>query len=89
MLPLTGLFLECSLIGFAVNQQGIAYVANAGEEARFVNTADGWLIRYPIWQEARPRRIDLQRLTNQAGNVNLRIVLDQWQEKSVTGGGAG
>jgi outer membrane lipoprotein LolB len=45
-------------------------------------TADGWQLRYVTWiQEAgeiRPKRLDLQRYTPQAGAVSLKIIIDQW-----------
>ena len=85
-LPIAG--LRTWLQGFATDARGAPYVASAtaiGDDA-FVNTADGWLIHYTVWDgagdasaRARPRRIDLQRLTSQAGNVVLRMVLDTWQ----------
>ncbi|MES2831224.1 MAG: outer membrane lipoprotein LolB [Pseudomonadota bacterium] len=82
-LPISG--LRDWLQGFALDQRGMRYVASADRngDAAFVNTMDGWLIRYPTWEEGHPRRIDLQRLTSEAGQVNLRIVLDQWQERPV------
>lgn len=51
-----------------------------------VLTTDGWRIRYPAWQageppanDAHPKRIDLERSTMQAGDIAIRIVLDNWQ----------
>lgn len=70
---------------------------NAAGDAAYVKTADGWLIHYPLWEAgipnapgtdaaaspaARPKRIDLQRQTTQAGKVALRIVIDQWQPQT-------
>lgn len=89
-LPLAG--LRDWLQGFAVNAQGTPYVATAAAvgDAAYVKTADGWLIHYPVWDDstdtaasvaARPKRIDLQRTTSQAGNVQLHIVIDQWQPR--------
>ena len=85
-LPIAG--LRTWLQGFATDAGGASYVARAnalGDDA-FVNTANGWLIHYTTWDgangpggDARPRRIDLQRLTSQAGNIVLRIVVDTWQ----------
>lgn len=87
-LPIAG--LRTWLQGFATDARGAPYVASAtaqGDDA-FVNTADGWLIHYTTWDgvdspvgDARPRRIDLQRQTSQAGNIALRIVLDTWQPR--------
>ena len=78
-LPVAG--LRDWLQGFATSEHGLRHVASetASGDAAYVKTADGWLIHYPTWENARPRRIDLQRLTSQAGNVSLRIVIDQWQ----------
>ncbi|MFZ6750492.1 lipoprotein insertase outer membrane protein LolB [Undibacterium sp. Ren11W] len=45
-------------------------------------TADGWQLRYVSWiqenGEIRPKRLDLQRYTPQAGDVSLKIIIDQW-----------
>ncbi|WP_295760182.1 lipoprotein insertase outer membrane protein LolB [Undibacterium sp.] len=45
-------------------------------------TADGWQLRYVTWiqetGEIRPKRLDLQRYTPQAGAVSLKIIIDQW-----------
>jgi outer membrane lipoprotein LolB len=45
-------------------------------------TADGWTLRFVNWvvenQIERPKRVDLARLTTQAGQVSLRIVVDEW-----------
>lgn len=87
-LPIAG--LRTWLQGFATDARGAPYVASAsalGDDA-FVNTVDGWLIHYTTWDGTEstdgaphPRRIDLQRLTTQAGNIALRIVLDAWQPR--------
>lgn len=60
--------------------------ASGGTEA--VLTADGWRIRYPAWQagelpanDTYPKRIDLERSTVQAGDIAIRIVLDNWQPR--------
>jgi len=48
-------------------------------------TDDGWRIRYDSWQsdgtEPYPKRIDLERQTDGAGTVAIRIVLDSWQPR--------
>ena len=84
-LPVSG--LHEWLQGFATDSQGLRRVARAEAvgDAAYLKTADGWLLHYPTWETdagpvgARPKRIDLQRMTSQAGNVSLRIVIDQWQ----------
>ena len=47
-------------------------------------SADGWRLRFPTWEDgapARPRRIDLARSTEQAGDVALRLVIDSFQPR--------
>lgn len=47
-------------------------------------SADGWRLRFPAWEDgtpARPRRIDLARSTEQAGDVALRLVIDSFQPR--------
>lgn len=47
-------------------------------------SADGWRLRFPAWEDgvpARPRRIDLARSTEQAGEVALRLVIDSFQPR--------
>lgn len=77
-LPISG--LRGWLQGFAVDASGKPFTANS--QATEVATRDGWRIRYPAWQEDaeqnRPRRIDLERSTAQAGDVSIRIVIDNW-----------
>lgn len=43
--------------------------------------AQGWKLRYATWHEqpSFPKRIDLQRYTSQAGDISIRIVIDQWK----------
>lgn len=71
------------LQGFAVDRAGQPFVATP-QDAEVI-TRDGWRIRYANWQSAapstqqRPKRIDLARFTEQAGDVTIRIVIDTWQ----------
>lgn len=80
-LPLSG--LRDWLQGFAVDAADRRFVA--AQEGAKVTTRDGWRIQYPTWQDdadpaqRRPKRIDLERTTAQAGEVALRIVIDSWQ----------
>lgn len=81
-LPVAG--LRSWLQGFATDHAGIDFVATPTAED--VTTPEGWRIRYANWQSdtnsllpIRPKRIDLSRLTAQAGNVSIRIVIDTWQ----------
>jgi outer membrane lipoprotein LolB len=78
-LPVAG--LRDWLQGFALDAAGQRFVATPA--ASEVTTADGWRLRYPGWDNDtaayRPRRIDLARATEQAGDVSIRIVIDTWQ----------
>lgn len=72
------------LQGFALDAGGRRFVATPLNDT--VTTADGWRIRYVAWQhndarpgQIRPRRVDLARMTPQAGEVSIRIVIDSWQ----------
>lgn len=82
-LPVSG--LRNWLQGFATDANGQAFIASPANAN--VTTADGWRIHYASWQDEgqpqtqqqRPKRIDLERQTEQAGKVMIRIVLDNWQ----------
>lgn len=80
-LPVAG--LRDWLQGFGIDANGQRFaVSSAGP--REVTTGDGWRITYDAWEQeaggvSRPRRIDLERDTDQAGPVALRIVIDAWQ----------
>jgi outer membrane lipoprotein LolB len=82
-LPVSG--LRNWLQGFGIDQHGQEFVATPAGQRTFI-TRDGWQIIYENWQQPdggtsapRPRRIDLQRMTEQAGPVEMRIVIDEWQ----------
>ncbi|WP_151448049.1 lipoprotein insertase outer membrane protein LolB [Lacisediminimonas profundi] len=81
-LPVSG--LRSWLQGFVSTAAGIPVAASPiGQTA--LTSADGWRIVYSSWTEdestfaMRPRRIDLLRNTPEAGEVELRIVIDTWQ----------
>jgi outer membrane lipoprotein LolB len=79
-LPISG--LRTWLQGFGVDATGNRFVATT--QANEVATRDGWRVRYAAWEESqpaqsRPKRIDLDRPTAQAGDVSIRIVVDSWQ----------
>jgi len=80
-LPVSG--LRDWLQGFVSDTDGRRFVASPATDAVNVTTRDGWRLYYPIWHEdgeqKRPRRIDLERSTIQAGEVAIRIVVDAWQ----------
>lgn len=81
-LPVAG--MRSWLQGFAVDSAGQRVIASP--ENPDIVTRDGWRIHYANWQESaapsslgRPKRIDLARYTEQAGDVSIRIVIDTWQ----------
>lgn len=79
-LPVAG--LRDWLQGFALDARGMRFVATPAIPQ--VTTHDGWHLRYANWQSEdatppRPKRIDLGRFTEQAGDVSIRIVIDSWQ----------
>ncbi|HJW53848.1 MAG TPA: lipoprotein insertase outer membrane protein LolB [Burkholderiaceae bacterium] len=80
-LPISG--LRQWLQGFAVDANGRRFVATPSSSA--VTTRDGWRIRYVSWESdtpsapLRPKRIDLERHTAQAGDISIRIVIGTWQ----------
>ncbi len=81
-LPVSG--LRSWLQGYAIDDSNLAFIASPSNAK--VTTSDGWHIQYQSWQDDpqattpnRPKRIDLERQTEQAGKVMIRIVLDHWQ----------
>jgi outer membrane lipoprotein LolB len=79
-LPISG--LRDWLQGFGTDSKGLRFVANPRDPEAKLNTLDGWDIRYASWQDEggrnRPKRIDIERSTLQAGPVAIRIVIDSW-----------
>lgn len=75
-LPMAG--MRNWLQGYAINQQGQRAAVPTHEQSL---PADGWDLHFVSWQQEAehvyPKRIDLQRQTTQAGEVKLRIVIDQ------------
>ncbi len=73
-MPITG--MRDWLQGFVRNPQGQRAAVATSNDATIAS--DGWQLRYASWQDdfTLPKRIDLHRYTQQAGNVALRIVID-------------
>jgi outer membrane lipoprotein LolB len=67
------------LQGYALNQHGQRASISAQDSGPML--ADGWQLHFVSWQQEAehiyPKRIDLARSTTQAGEVKLRIVIDQ------------
>ena len=83
-LPVSG--LREWLQGFALDNSGRRFVVTPSADQ--ITSPDGWRIRYASWvndnpppSQGRPKRIDLARSTEQAGEVSLRIVIDTWQPR--------
>jgi outer membrane lipoprotein LolB len=80
-LPLAG--MRYWLQGFGSDRLVLPFNATQRDSEFPLTTIDGWLIRYPVWQDeggpSRPKRIDLARSTAHAGDVAIRIVIDTWQ----------
>lgn len=87
-LPIAG--LRDWLQGFGADANGKRFNISPASDSSVTNitTADHWLIQYVGWQTADgsagaansyPKRIDLTRNTEQAGQVAIRIVLDSSQ----------
>jgi outer membrane lipoprotein LolB len=81
-LPVSG--LREWLQGFATDSTKQPFAASP-QGPDTVLTRDGWRIRYASWQggdassPAWPKRIDLTRSTAEAGDVSIRIAIDDWQ----------
>jgi outer membrane lipoprotein LolB len=82
-LPIAG--LRHWLQGFGTDADGRQFVALPANSRAVHVTRDGWRIRYADWEadaaSMRPKRIDLQRATDQAGEVSIRIAIDTWQTR--------
>lgn len=82
-LPIAG--LRDWLQGFTVDAQGGLQTISVNNTAA-VRTADGWTLQYAAWDNAdaanpHPKRIDLTRQTTEAGEVAMRLVIDEWQPR--------
>lgn len=81
-LPVSG--LREWLQGMVTLASGRRVAAGPQDDGGEIVSADGWRLRYPAWEstdQPRPRRIDLARSTEQAGEVVLRLVIDSFQPR--------
>lgn len=80
--PLPVAHLQNWLQGFVKDDSGPLRAVQPDGHQR-LRTADGWQLQYANWQLepplAHPKRIDLERDTQEAGRVAIRIVVDSWQ----------
>ncbi len=80
-LPVVG--LRDWLQGFVTDKQGKRQPI-AMEDTSAFPTNDGWTLQYPTWntsdaEHPHPKRIDLMRHTTEAGDVAIRLVIDEWK----------
>lgn len=80
-MPVDG--LRYWLQGFFRDSDGGLQRASPDERQNF--RSDGWQVRYVSWQRNAaiqyPKRVDLERSTAEAGDIHLRLVIDDWQER--------
>lgn len=80
-LPVEG--LRYWLQGFMPSGDGALQRASPANIDRF--RSDGWQVRYVSWQRnARieyPKRVDLERPTAEAGDIAIRLVIDDWKAR--------
>ena len=80
-LPVAG--LRDWLQGFTTNALGQRSAVKANDPVAF-QTSDGWTLQYASWDntdrnQTHPKRLDLTRQTTEAGDVSIRLVIDNWQ----------
>lgn len=80
-MPVEG--LRYWLQGFVRNGDGSLQSASPDQGQSF--RSDGWQVRYVSWQRNAntlyPKRVDLERSSAQAGDISLRLVIDDWQQR--------
>jgi len=80
-MPVDG--LRYWLQGFVQNGDGTLQQASPGGAQNF--RSDGWQVRYVSWQRNAdtqyPKRVDMERSTAEAGDIVLRLVIDDWKDR--------
>ena len=80
-MPVDG--LRYWLQGFVQNVEG--KLQTASPEGMHSFQSDGWRVRYVSWQRNAsiqyPKRFDMERTTAEAGDIVLRLVIDDWNER--------
>lgn len=78
-LPVNG--MRDWLQGFVAAPNGALQAVTAQNNA--LAEADGWQLRYVAWNyddaPPHPKRIDLRRDTTEFGEINIKILIDQWK----------
>lgn len=79
-MPVDG--LRYWLQGFVQNVEG--KLQTASPEGMHSFQSDGWRVRYVSWQRNAsiqyPKRVDMERTTAEAGDIVLRLVIDDWND---------
>ena len=79
-MPVDG--LRYWLQGFVQNLDGKLQSAAPEDTGNF--QSDGWSVRYVSWQRNAsiqfPKRFDMERTTAEAGDIVLRLVIDDWND---------
>jgi len=79
-MPVDG--LRYWLQGFVQNVEG--QLQTASPEGMHSFQSDGWRVRYVSWQRNAsiqyPKRVDMERTTAEAGDIVLRLVIDDWND---------
>lgn len=69
------------LQGFVQSDEGRLQQASPDQASGF--QSNGWQVRYVSWQRHEnvmyPKRVDLERSTTEAGDIVLRLVIDEWK----------
>ena len=80
-MPVDG--LRYWLQGFVQNVEG--QLQTASPEGMHSFQSDGWRVRYVSWQRNAsiqyPKRVDMERTTAEAGDIVLRLVIDDWNDR--------
>lgn len=80
-MPVDG--LRYWLQGFVQNDDGSLQQALPDQVQNF--RSDGWQVRYVSWQRHAnvliPKRVDMERSTAEAGDIVLRLVIDDWKHR--------
>lgn len=80
-MPVDG--LRYWLQGFVQNANGTLDMASPESTPSF--QSDGWRVRYVSWQRNAsiqyPKRFDMERTTAEAGDIVLRLVIDDWNDR--------
>jgi outer membrane lipoprotein LolB len=80
-MPVEG--LRYWLQGFVPNVDGKLQTASPDGTPDF--QSDGWRVRYVSWQRNAsiqyPKRFDMERTTAEAGDIVLRLVIDDWNDR--------